>query len=102
MIDVQSSASGHGYASDHSAIGAGVSHSVETQATSNHLQLRSEWLLFLDWEIPLYKVETAIRVAEAKGRGGGGYSKYIVEMPPRVVHETYHQAETQIVVTMRS
>ena len=32
----------------------------------NHLERQSEWLLFLDWKIPLYKVETVVRVVEAK------------------------------------
>ena len=40
--------------------------SVETQATYNHLERRSEWLIFLDWKIPLYNVKTVVRVVEAK------------------------------------
>ena len=39
-----------------------VSHSVETQATNNYLERRSEWLLFLDWKIPLYNVETVVEL----------------------------------------
>ena len=43
---------------------------METQATynqtDNHLERRSEWLLFLDWKIPLCNVETVVRVVEAK------------------------------------
>ena len=52
--------------SDEHGNGRFVSHSMETQATYNHLERRSEWLLFLDWKIPLYNVETVVRVVEAK------------------------------------